>query len=227
MGGGQVAAAAGAVPGLAKSYIGSAHNTTASASGVLKLTGITQTGHAIAGTLTFESPLSGTGPFTGTISTAAVHFTAHVAGAVIVFTGKVWPIVSMDGSWVAHLSSGGSQVGTWGVGSTWNGSQHSITADATNHMAISQMTESANGAIIGALIITNFGSGTLTGSLHGITLKFTAPVACSTIKFVGTLSALGSMSGTWTYKYAPCNGVGINSQNGTWDVERAGAVSAI
>jgi hypothetical protein len=221
-----VAVAGGPPPGLAKSYTGSAHNTTASETGGLKLTGITQHGAAIAGTVAFQAPLSGSGPFTGTISATAVRFSAKITGATVVFAGVVRPIVSMSGSWVAHTASE-SQVGTWGVGSTWNGSVHNVPDDMTGSMALSQLTESANGQVTGAFIAPSnvLPPGSLTGSVVGKVVKFTVPLECSPVKFVGTLSALGGMSGTWSYAGAKCGPDGPG--HGPWTVQRAGATSAI
>jgi hypothetical protein len=244
----QPAAAAASAPSLAHSYTGSAHNTTASASGVLKLTNITQNGASIAGTLAFESPLSGTGPFTGTVSSTAVHFTARPtratcsACASIVVTGEVTAIVSMRGSWVAYLNSGGSQTGTWGVGSTWNGTINSITIKKTAQMAISQMTENANGNIIGALITSGvspltadepMGAGTITGSVHNNVVTFSAMGGCgpavgATVHrqyFVGTLGTTGDMSGTWSYAGDTCGNYG--RQHGTWQLHRSGASAPV
>ena len=210
-----VAAAAGTAPGLAKSYTGSAHNSTASASGVLKLTGITQHGTTIAGRVAFEAPLTGSGPFTGTISATAVHFTAHFTGGTVVFKGWVSAVVSMSGSWTAHLTSGGSQVGTWGVGSTWNGSWHDIATDNTSPVAISQLTESPKGVLVGAFI----GNGTLSGTVSGARIKFTfSDSVGGTETFVGTVSPLGSMSGTWTDS--------LGGRRGTGQLQRAGAATS-
>ena len=50
----------GAVPGLAKSYTGTARNITAAASGTITLSGVTEVGGKIAGTLAFHAPLAGT-----------------------------------------------------------------------------------------------------------------------------------------------------------------------
>lgn len=232
-------ASAGAPPvTLAKSYTGSAHNTTASASGVITMNGITQNGRAIAGTFTFQEPLVGTGPFKGTITATAVAFTVVPTAAScpectsIVFSGRVWPIVSMSGTWVANLKSGGSQYGTWGIGSTWNGTLHSVTADKTTAMGIGALTQGGNGVLVGTLVIYGnrySGVATLRGSVRGTAVRFASNIGyhgCTLqYAFVGTLSTFGGMSGTWTraqggpFCYA--------AENGIWQVQRSGTQAAV
>ena len=221
-----VASAQGTFVTLAKSYTGSAHNITASASGVITLSGLTQDGGAIAGTFAFQAPLVGTGPFRGTVTSTTIKFTvipttsSCPSCASIVFTGRVWPIVSMSGTWVAYLKSGGSQKGTWGVGSTWGGTLVNVTYNGTQTLTIGALTETANGDLVGHLYVSGTGgsnSGTLLGSLHGSVVKFSVqmpelPGGSFVLEFAGELSALGSMSGTW-------NGLG----QGKWQLQRHGA----
>lgn len=233
------ASAAGAPLALAKSYTGSAHNVTASVSGVLTLTDVTQHGAAIAGTLALHAPLAGTGPFRGTVSPSAVTFTVSPTAAScpscvsIVFKGKVWPIGSMSGTWVARLKSGGSQQGTWGLGSTWNGTLHSITADKTQGMGIGALTEGANGVLVGTLVIygSAFAGGvaTLTGSVRGSVVRFTSAIGNNEFNhydftFVGTLSPSGGISGTWSFPY---NGWSGSPQKGVWQVQRSGTQAPV
>ena len=230
------AGAAATPPSLAKSYTGTAHNLTASESGVITLTDVTQNGGAIAGTFTFQAPLVGTGPFKGTITPTAVTFTVVPTAAScpactsVVFSGKFWPIGSMSGTWVAQLKSGGSQNGTWGVGSTWNGTLHSVTADTTTGMGIGALTEGASGALVGTLVIYGSrygGVATLTGSVQGPVVKFTSRIRGSgcyglPFNFVGTLTTFGGMSGTWFFP-GNCRG----TEKGLWQVQRSGTQAAV
>jgi hypothetical protein len=238
---GSAAAAAVTPPGLAHSYTGSAHNVTASASGVLKLTNITQNGVAISGNIAFESPLAGVGPFTGTVSSTAINFTAHPTAATcsacasIVFTGTVTAIVSLRGTWKAHLKSGGSQSGTWGVGSTWNGKIHSVTQDVTASLSIAMMTEDSSGNIIGALIEGNvspgsadepMAAGTVTGTVDNNVVKIIAKGGCGQNQvFIGTISNAGNMNGTWSYAGDACGNYG--KQHGMWQLNRSGSSSPV
>lgn len=247
------AGAALPAPTLAKSYTGSAHNLTASQSGVLTLTGITQNGPAIAGTLTFHAPLVGTGPFKGTLTATTVTLTMVPTAAScpscasVVFSGMLWPIVSMSGTWVAHLKSGGSQNGTWGLGSTWNGTLHSVTTDSTASIGIGALTEGANGDLVGTLVIYpsnnnvfyggNRGAvATVTGSVQGSAVTLTSNIIHSCyhsrrLRFVGSLSSTGGgMSGTWSFPdVSSCpgnNGIG-NGELGVWQVQRSGTQAAV
>jgi hypothetical protein len=127
-------AAAQPTPLRAKSYVGSAKNAAAAEAGANAITKITQSGTKIAGTLAFGSPLAGTGPFTGTISAKSISLTVTPTSAScpsctsIVFKAVVSPIVSMVGTWTAHLKSGPTQSGTWQVGSTWNSGKLSLVS---------------------------------------------------------------------------------------------------
>ncbi len=217
---------ASAAPGLAKSYTGSAHNMTAAESAPITLSGVTENGDAISGTFAFHSPLAGTGPFTGTISSSAVRFEVKPTAAScsscsdVIFTGNVSPLVSMSGTWVAHLKSGSSQNGTWSVGSTWNGTFRNLTQQLGGDMALADVTESAKGVITGALVVYGYdGSGSFTGSVHGSVIKFTVanPAGDGGVVFTwtGTVSILGGMSGTYSY----------SGGHGIFQVHRSGATS--
>jgi hypothetical protein len=220
------AAFASAPPSLAKSYTGSARNVTAAESSSITLSGVTQNGGAISGTFTFHAPLAGTGPFTGTISSSIIRFEVKPTAAScasctnIIFTASVSPLVSMNGTWVAHLKSGASQNGTWAVGSTWNGIYHSVVANQTGTMSLAAIKESATGAILGSVIfVFPSGGGTtlpITGSVHGSAVKFTYNSGGSLFTFTGTFStALGGMSGSYTSA----------ADHGAWQVHRSGATS--
>ncbi len=232
----QSALGAAPSPQLGQSYTGSAHKLSSSQSGVITITDVTQNAGTIAGKFSFHTPLVGNGPFTGKITSTTVTFTVVPTAqscpvcANVVFTGTVWPIVSMSGTWVAHLKSGGSQKGTWGVGSTWNGQVHNIASDTTSGLGIGQLTEAANGLLTGTVVIyrqNGNGIGGLTGSLHGTAVKFTSNVSCSynpcSFTFVGTMTSFGGMSGTWSYPYTDDFPVG----NGTWQVQRSGTTASV
>jgi hypothetical protein len=221
------ASAAGAPPGLAKSYSGAARNVTAAETGGITLSGVTKTGGAIAGTFAFHAPLAGTGPFKGTITATTVKFTVTPTAAScaicesIVFTGAVSPLVSMSGTWVAHLKSGAPQNGTWQVGSTWTGTDHNITLSVSSTLALSQVTESATGVVAGVATWVTTGvtqSCNIAGSVHGSTFKFTCSIEGYEQAFTGSLSAaLGTMGGSYTDAY--------ESSHGTWQLHRTGATS--
>jgi hypothetical protein len=216
------AAAAGTTPTLAESYTGSARNVTAAESAPITLSGVTQNRGTISGTFTFHAPLAGTGPFMGTISSSIMRFEVKPTAAScalcsnIIFTGSVSRLVSLSGTWVAHLKSGSSQNGTWGVGCTWNGPYDDTSQNVPGTMSLTDVTENAKGAIAAAAIFTSRlgrGTGPLTGSVQGQVVKFLVRCNCGTFTFTGNVStALGSMSGTY-------NG----PVDGTWQVRRSGA----
>jgi hypothetical protein len=222
------ASAAGSATGLAKSYSGAARNVTAGESAGITLSGVTENGGSISGTFAFHAPLSGTGPFKGTITGTTVKFTVTPTAAScavcqsIVFTGAVSPLVSMSGTWVAHLKSGAPQNGTWQVGSTWTGTAHNITLSVSSIFTLSQLTESATGVVAGAATWVISGAPTETcniaGSVHGSTIKFTCNYAGYAQDFTGTLNpVLGTMGGSYTNSY--------ESSHGTWQLHRSGATS--
>jgi len=227
----QVASAATATPTLAKSYTGSARNVTAVESAPITLTGITQTGGTIAGAFAFHAPLVGSGPFAGAITSTKVNFTVKPTAtscpscSSIVFTGTVSPLVSLSGTWVAHLKSGSSQNGTWGVGSTWSGTFHNTTQNVSGSMALADLTEKANGSVAGSVVVypPYGGGGPFTGSVTGDAIKMTsvsnAANLCSdcTIVWVGTVSTFGSIGGTYLVK--------TDNERGTWQVHRSGATA--
>jgi hypothetical protein len=230
----QVAAAAAPTPGLAKSYTGSANNLTASESGAITLSQVTQTGGAISGTFNFQSPLAGTGPFKGTVSAKSIKFTVTPTArscpscTSIAFSGTVSAIVSFSGTWVAHLKSGPPQKGTWHAGSTWFGTLSGgpvSDPDAAQgvHITLGPLFESANGTIVGTYYEYYQGTSTspLIGSIHGTVVKFTLPPSDGyTYNYTGTLTGSEAMSGTWVN---PNDGA-----KGTWQVRRsAGAVTAV
>ncbi len=221
-----VAAAAGTPPGLAKSYAGAARNITASQTGGISLTSVAVTGGRISGTATFHSPLAGSGPFTGSITSTSVNFTVKPTASTcpscttIMFTGSISPLVSMSGTWVAHLKSGPSQEGVWEVGSTWNGGYSD--SSGTGILRFAGVTENAKGAVSGTLVWPNAGqSFPFTGSVRGSVIKLTAPNGGESqepITFTGTLSAaLGGMSGVFTE----------TGYTGKWQAKRSGAAAAV
>lgn len=216
----ELASATGAPPSLAKSYSGSAHNTTAAESGAIVLKDIVQAAGSISGTFSFESPLAGTGPFTGNITSTAIKFTVKPTAVScpsctsIVFAGTVWPIVSMSGTWVAHLKSGGAQGGTWGLPSTYDGTVYNNQAKDTSHVSFT-LNEKANGHLTGSEFDQyGYGTGPLTGTLRGSKVEITNH---QPVQYTGTWSTLGGMSGTWS-------GAGAT---GNWQLRRSGAQTAI
>ena len=215
-----VAAATGTPPSLAKSYSGSARNTTAAESGGSTLSGVTEKGRSISGTFSFHAPLTGTGPFSGTISANTVNFVVKPTAAScaecasIVFTGTVWPIVSMSGTWVAHIKSGGTQGGTWSLPSTYVGTAYNNQVKDTSHVSFT-LNESANGHLTGSEVDQyGYGTGPLTGTVKGSKIEFTNH---QPVQYTGTWSPLGGMSGGWS-------GAG---DTGTWQMRRSGAQTAI
>ena len=237
------AAAAGTPPQLAKSYLaksytGSARNVTAGESAPITLSGVTQNGGTISGTFTFHAPLAGTGPFTGTISSSIMRFEVKPTAAScalcsnIIFTGSVSPLVSLSGTWVAHLKSGSSQNGTWQAGSTWNGVDTVVAMDGsaqtvTSKIAFADVAENSNGIITGALVIyswsnsgNNEGTGPIRGTIHGSTVRFTTqPYDGYPTIYTGSVSlALGDMSGSFSWS-------GGGGGHGTFQVRRSGATS--
>ncbi len=73
------------------------------------------------------------------------------------------------------------------MGSTWTGTIHSVTQDATAQVSLAMMIEDSSGNIIGALIDGNvspgladepMGAGTITGSVHNNVVKIIAKGGC-------------------------------------------------
>ena len=151
----------------------------------------------------------------------------------IVFTGTVSPLVSLVGTWVAHLTSGSSQKGTWQVGSTWNGVEHPTKGGgaATGTVSFSGVIETPTGTVSGQVRWqgNDLSIGPFTGTLKGsaLNLKWQGEDmsyggAPFTVYFKGKVStALGGMSGTWNETY--------NSQlyAGVFQLTRSGASAAI
>jgi hypothetical protein len=223
-----MASAAGVPPGLAKSYNGTARNVTAALSGTITLGAVFVTGGNITGTFAFHAPLAGAGPFQGTITATNVTFTVTPTAAScssctkIVFTGEVSPVVSMSGTWVAHLKSGPPQSGTWTVGSTWNGTAHNITVNENGELSLVDVTETATGKISGGVVWTGLtGNGAFAGTIHGSVLNFREPHPSDgygVFIYAGTVdAALGTMSGTYD---VPSDG-----QHGTFQLRRSGATA--
>jgi len=235
----QVSAAAAAPPAsLAKSYSGSARNLTADEAAPITLTGVTQTGGAITGTFAFHAPLAGIGPFTGTITSTKVKFAVKPTTAScpscssITFNGAVSPVVSLVGTWVAHLKSGAAQSGTWQVGSTWNGYILSVKFP----IALSGVIESSSGHISGSCTFYpgSGGQSHLVGQFSGTIAGSAVQFVCNTIdlssgskwveEFKATFSSvLGGMSGSWTQ---PAQN-GSAARTDSWQVTRSGASAAV
>jgi hypothetical protein len=224
LGAASTASGAGAPPTFAKSYTGTARNVTAAASGAISLSGVTESGGKIAGTFGFHAPLAGSGPFTGTASATTIQFTVAPTGAScgvcksIIFTGTVSPLVSFSGTWVAHLRSGATQHGAWGVGSTWNGT-YTAVGGTSGTLAFAEVTENANGTVTGAAVFNNAAEGpcSFAGSVHGSVLKLKCYGGEGEFQtFTGTVDPrTGYMGGSWTVSYA--------ASHGAWQLHRSGA----
>ena len=111
------------VPLLEKQYSGQAHNTPANVKANMSLVSINQRGGTIQGTFNVSSPLSGTGPFNGTINSAGVvQFTvnSNQVPAPLFFQGKMQSDGSISGMYCSldqtgHCNPASGGYGTWQV----------------------------------------------------------------------------------------------------------------
>ncbi len=159
------AAAAATAPGLAHSYTASAHNVTASASGVLKLTNITEDGAAVSGNVAFVSPLAGSGPSTGTVSSTAVNFTAPPHCCLLFSVRDHYVHRDVNGhsvnAWDLGCAPQVWRVSEWGMGIGVDlGRDHPQRhAGRNGQLSLAMMMEDSSGNIIGALIEGNVSPG--------------------------------------------------------------------
>lgn len=118
------------VPALDKQYNGTAHNTNAQLNANMTLTSISQQGQNIQGTFLVSSPLSGSGPFTGTVSKAGVvQFVVHSnqVSAPLYFQGNINGDGGMSGTYCSldstnHCNPAAGGYGTWQVSPISHGS---------------------------------------------------------------------------------------------------------
>jgi serine/threonine protein kinase len=110
-------------PALERQYNGMAHNATAQLNANMSLTSIKQQGKNIQGTFLVNSPLSGDGPFTGTVSkSSAIQFVVHSSqvSAPLYFQGTINGDGSMSGTYCSldatnHCNHAVGGYGTWQV----------------------------------------------------------------------------------------------------------------
>ncbi|HEV2583924.1 MAG TPA: protein kinase [Ktedonobacteraceae bacterium] len=110
-------------PTLGTTYHGSIHNTPANSSATMSLTSIKQNGGAFQGNFNVNLPLSGSGPFTGTVNNArSVQFTVHSSQvpAPLFFQGNLNSDGSLSGTYCSldqtgHCNPAAGGYGTWQV----------------------------------------------------------------------------------------------------------------
>lgn len=115
---------ANSIPTLATTYTGTITDTLGSLNASMSLRGITQNGENIRGTFNVVLPLSGNGPFTGTVkSNASIQFIVHSTDANVraplFFSGQIQANNSMNG-WYCSLNAAGSCDHTVGGYGTWS-----------------------------------------------------------------------------------------------------------
>lgn len=114
---------ASSLPPLEKQYNGTAHNTPCVCAASMSLSSVTQNGGSIQGTFNVNSPLSGSGLFTGTINNAGViQFTVHSnqVPAPLFFQGQLQSNGSISGTYCSldqtgHCNPASGGYGTWQV----------------------------------------------------------------------------------------------------------------
>jgi hypothetical protein len=106
-----------ALPKLASSYGGTAHNLTYGITSVLALEHVVEGGEGrISGQMVVEPPLYGSGPFTGTLHNGAIAFTVTPTGApggetAATFVGELSSRGALSGSYTVAADT--AQSGTW------------------------------------------------------------------------------------------------------------------
>jgi eukaryotic-like serine/threonine-protein kinase len=108
-------------PNVAGAYSGNIHNTTANISTTMSLS-IQQNGSVISGYFTVSSPLQGSNPFTGTVTTGRnIQFTvqSYHGNAPLFFWGYIQSNNSMSGEYCS-LDSSGQCSSSAGAGGTWS-----------------------------------------------------------------------------------------------------------
>jgi hypothetical protein len=108
-------------PNVSGAYSGNIHNTTANISTTMSLS-IQQNGSAISGYFTVSSPLQGSNPFTGSVTTGRnIQFTvqSYRGNAPLFFWGYIQSNNSMSGEYCS-LDSSGQCSASAGAGGTWS-----------------------------------------------------------------------------------------------------------
>jgi serine/threonine protein kinase len=108
-------------PILSSQYSGTIHNIPADENATMNLISIKQNGSSIQGTFQVTSPLSGSGPFTGTInSTGFIQFTVHTTQvpAPLYFQGRLHSNGSLSGTYCSLNQAGQCDTAAGGYG-TW------------------------------------------------------------------------------------------------------------
>lgn len=113
------------VPTLSSTYTGSLHDNNGDINTTMSLKTVTQHGQNIQGTFRVYAPLSGNGPFTGTVkSNSSLQFTVHSsdasASAPLFFTGQIQQNGSISGQYCSldsmdHCNPNVGGYGTWSV----------------------------------------------------------------------------------------------------------------
>ncbi len=111
------------VPTLSNTYGGTLHDTNGNITSTMSLKGVKQNGQVIRGNFSVALPLSGNGPFTGTLnSSSAIQFTVHSpdVSAPLFFSGQVQPDGTLSGQYCSLDVSGQCNntvggYGTWSV----------------------------------------------------------------------------------------------------------------
>jgi eukaryotic-like serine/threonine-protein kinase len=109
-------------PALTSSYVGSLYDDNGGVRAAMSLQGIAQNGQNIQGTFHVSSPLSGNGPFTGTVKTSsAIQFIVHSsdasAASPLLFTGQIQQNGNMSGQYCSLDASGQCSPASGGYGS--------------------------------------------------------------------------------------------------------------
>ena len=106
------AAPASSIPTLAATYSGTIADTIGPLNANMSLRGVTQNGENIQGTFGVTQPLSGSGPFTGTVkSNDSIQFIVHSSdanvSAPLFFSGQIQSGGNMSG-WYCSLNASGN-----------------------------------------------------------------------------------------------------------------------
>lgn len=126
--------AGGSIPSLASTYGGPIHNQTANVDSTMSLNSIHQNQQNISGNFTVNQPLSGNGPFTGTVTAGgSIQFTVNSTQirAPLLFTGTIQSNGSMGGSYCSIDSAGKCDPAVGGYG-TWSVSPGSLGAGTSS-----------------------------------------------------------------------------------------------
>jgi eukaryotic-like serine/threonine-protein kinase len=110
-------------PGVAGVHNGTVHNTTGGLTAAMSLS-IQQSGGSISGNFTVDSPLQGSGPFTGKVTTSdRIQFIVHSnqVPAPLYFWGTVQADGSMQGNYCSldstnHCNPNAGGAGNWNAG---------------------------------------------------------------------------------------------------------------